>query len=88
MIESINGAYVPYTDALKRECPQDSQEAFRAFLSRRGIAKFHCLYGAVAREIEELEDESARARASLAEIAALTPVDGIDAVSIARKAIA
>lgn len=73
--------------------------------ARRGVAKMHSLYGAVAHEIEELEEECALHKDATAEwknqessrngdliralerIAALSPVDGIDAAAIAREAL-
>lgn len=70
VVRSERGDWVRYADALAASCPQDSQEAFRAFLVRRGVAKFHSLYGAVAHEIEEIESqleksEELRLRAAL-----------------------
>lgn len=57
MEQEPNGDYVTYADAIAASCPQDSQEGFRAFLARRGVSKFHSLYGAVLREIDVMESD-------------------------------
>jgi len=94
MYPDINGKWVEYDTHLKRVVPQDSQEGFRAFLMRRGIAKYHSLYGAVLHEIDELEDEAALYKGQLYEGAKfesirngdlLREIDGLKAELAVRR---
>lgn len=62
IIQEHNGEYVKYLDALNASVPQDAQEGFRAFLARRGVDKYHSLYGAVLHEIDNLEESESLAK--------------------------